>query len=233
MNNAKWYNREGFQKFIEAADAGTRVVVDGVKAVRLKDACGNTLEVRENGEVYRLDDNMNTVSRYMVGKESSRKNGYTVAVFWFFSDLGHYEDYKVQQHRAVAICFDHEGFSKLAENYGEYGLEVNHMDGCRWHNNIGNLEWVTPRLNYMHGKMLNSIKRYYPELFGMESNAAGEEDVYLRRGLSAYYVDKFEQWASRKNYIIKETLIDDLDNRHYLYTKDSVKLFLEKLEYIQ
>ena len=65
----------------------------------------------------------------------------------------------IPMHRLVAAAFipyvHVPGYDKI--------LEVNHIDGVKWHNEPYNLEWVTNKENIRHANRTNLIQRPYGE----------------------------------------------------------------------
>lgn len=107
--------------------------------------CGGQLRVYENGAVFRMVDGAECVPTI------TNTAGYASVRL---PDGNHLI------HRLVAEAFIPNPEGKP---------QVNHKDGNKRHNNVGNLEWVTHKENMIHAQSIGLIpsyrtKTYYPEL---------------------------------------------------------------------
>lgn len=109
-------------------------------------------------------------------------------------------------HRVVALTFIPNPENKP---------QVNHKDGNKLNNHVGNLEWVTNRENLDHGVKLGLFKTEANKLsaLGVNNNQAklSEKAVMLIRSSSCEYDYEFEELAHMYN--VSVATIKDIRTR--------------------
>lgn len=103
---------------------------------------------------------------------------------------------QIKFHAIMAMMFLYEQYEMLLndEDAANSTIVVNHMDGCRWHNNIKNLEFTTWGMNVAHGHFINLLSKFDNLI---DKQVIGTKTwKWLCSGISAEDVKRFESAES-------------------------------------
>lgn len=156
----------------------------------------------KKGVSYTCDNEYGQFKKRMTGEESRKRNGYVYTPLNLIIDTGdgdfdfYYKKAEPCTHAIIAMVKHMEEFESL---YSEESMPVaNHMNNCPFDNRAENLEWVTPALNSIHGKLVHALERAMQEgkipedVIKYRSNKNKNRTfTTLAEGISCRYIEEY------------------------------------------
>lgn len=148
--------------------------------------------VDQNGDVFNFDfwrgrvikNGKALISKY--NKNFSKNNLRCYAAV----DFG-YGQILVPQYTLLKMCYNIYEFVAYTKSHPNNIIEVNHMNGCSFDNEIQNLEWTTESLNAFHRSISRLIYAYRSDLTCVRRTADGTCRIALKSSLSVNLLEDF------------------------------------------